>query len=257
MVVDLHPVDLADGSDPDLSAPVGELLVAVLVVQRGVPAPGRLQRLGQRRRGLRADERGPDVLAVRQRGIHQLGDPGEPAVRAGDHLHLLVGETLDVVDGDDDARPADRGEQRLLDRDGVHRVPVDQQRARGEVVTGQPERVGVVPLLGPVVVHQREPDPVLPLQRGGPIPHRVRRVADDDHDVAQADRGQVAQRDVEDGDLAGLANPVDRQQGLGQRVRVRPQPRPAPAARTIPITRRLRPWVPGPRSPARRVPAIR
>ena len=71
---------------------------------------------------------------------------------------------------------------------------------------------------------------MLLLQRGGPDPHRVRRVADDDHDVAQADRGQVAQRDVEDGYLAVLASTGDRQQGLGQAVRVRPQP-PARACR--------------------------
>jgi len=49
-------------------------------------------------------------------------------------------------------------------------------------------------------------------------------VADDDHDVTQPDRGQVTQRDVEDGGLAGLADTVDRQQRLRQRVRVGPQP---------------------------------
>ena len=63
------------------------------------------------------------------------------------------------------------------------------------------------------------------LQRGHPVPDRAGRVADHDGDVAQPDRGQVAQGDVEDGDGA-----VDRQQGLGQPVRVRPQP-PARACR--------------------------
>ena len=55
----------------------------------------------------------------------------------------------------------------------------------------------------------------------GHVPDRVRRVADHDHDVTQPHRSQVAQGDVEDGDLA-----VDRQQGFGQLVGVRPQPAP-------------------------------
>ncbi len=101
----------------------------------------------------------------------------------------------------------------------MHRVPVDQQRARREMLAGQPERVGVVPVLGPVVVHQREPHAVIPLQAAELVADRVRRVADHDHDVGQPHRGQVTQGDVEDRDLA-----VDRQQGLRQRVSVRPQP---------------------------------
>src|SRR6185437_12909406 len=76
VVVDLYPLDLADGRHPDEGAAVGEFLVAVLVVQRGVPAPGRLEGVGERGRGGRVDERGADVLAVRLRGVHQLGDPG-------------------------------------------------------------------------------------------------------------------------------------------------------------------------------------
>ena len=233
MVVDLHPLDLADGRHPDEGAAVGEFLVTVFVVQRGIPAPGRLEGIGEGGRRGRIDERGADVLAVRLRGVHQLGDPGQAAVRAGDHLHLLVGEALDVVHGEHDAGLAKvpgRAEQRLLDRDGVHGVPVDQQRARREMLAGQPERIGVVPLLGPVVVDQGQPDAVPGLQRGHPVPDRAGRVADHDGDVAQTDRSQIAQGDVEDGDGAALASTGDRQQGLGQPVRVRSQP-PARACR--------------------------
>jgi hypothetical protein len=101
----------------------------------------------------------------------------------------------------------------------MHRIAVDQQRARREMLAGEPERVGVVPVLRPIIVHQRQADPVVSLEVRHPVPDRVRRVADHDHDVTQPHRGQVAQRDVEDGDLA-----VDGQQGLRQRVGVRPQP---------------------------------
>ena len=241
MVVDLHPLDLADGRHPDRASPVDELGEAVLVVQRGIATPGGLEGRGERRRGGGPDEGGADVLAVSQRGIHQLADPPEAAARADDHLHLLLAEALDVVDGDDDAgRGAStgrlRGQQRFLHRDRVHGVPVDQQRARREVVTGQPERIGVVPLLRPVVIDQRQPDSVPPLQDGRPFPHRVRRVADHHRDVAQTDRGQVAKRDVQDGDPA-----VDRQQRLGQQVRVRPQPSPGACGEDHPDQPRLRP----------------
>jgi hypothetical protein len=103
----------------------------------------------------------------------------------------------------------------------MHRVPVDQQHAGGEMLAGEPERVGVVPLLRPVVVHERQPDPVLSLQAGDPVPDRVRGVADHDHDVAQPHRSQVAQGDVQDRDLT-----VDGQQGLRQDIGVRPEPAP-------------------------------
>jgi len=46
-------------------------------------------------------------------------------------------------------------------------------------------------------------------------------VADDDDDVAEVDGGEVAQRDVEDGGL-----PVDRDQGLRERVGVWAKPSP-------------------------------
>jgi hypothetical protein len=72
VVVDLHPLDLADGRHPDEGTAVGEFLVTVLVVQRGIPAPGRLEGIGERGRGGRVDERGADVLAVRLRGSISL-----------------------------------------------------------------------------------------------------------------------------------------------------------------------------------------
>ena len=107
------------------------------------------------------------------------------------------------------------GEQGLLHADRVHGVAVDQQRAAGEVVTGQPERVRVVPLLGPVVVHQGEASrrTAPPGPAGGP------RTASAAYPtttaiVGQPDLGQVAQRDVQDRGLA-----VHRHQRLGQACR--------------------------------------
>src|ERR1700683_764975 len=67
VVVDLHPVDLADGRDRDRAPPVGQFLEAVLVVERGIAAPGGLERRRQRFRGGRVDERRADVLAVGSR----------------------------------------------------------------------------------------------------------------------------------------------------------------------------------------------
>ena len=117
-------------------------------------------------------------------------------------------------------RPLGRQEG-LLHADRVHGVAVDQQHAAGEVLTGQPERVCVVPLLRPVVVHQGERHPVRGLQVRGPFADHVRPVPDHDHHVAQPHRGEVAQRDVEDG-----GPPGHRQQRLRQHVRVGAQPPP-------------------------------
>jgi hypothetical protein len=133
-------------------------------------------------------------------------------------LHLLVGELLDVVDGEQDVARLGRRQQRLLHRDRVHGVAVDQQRPLGEVVAGAPQGVGVVPLLGLVVVHEGELDSVALLQLPLAIVYGLRRVPDDDHDLAQPHRGEVPQRDVHDRRLT-----VDRHERLGQRVGVRPQ----------------------------------
>src|SRR5215471_2304229 len=75
VVVDLDPVDNPDRRHTDLPAPVGELLVAVLVVQAGIAPPGGLQRVRERAGGAGLDQGGADVLAVRGRGVHLLGDP--------------------------------------------------------------------------------------------------------------------------------------------------------------------------------------
>src|SRR5579875_3968850 len=96
VIVDLHPVHGPDRRDGDLAATVGELLVAVLVVQAGIAAPGRLQRAGQRGGGTRPDERRADVLAVSPRGVHLLRDPGEQPGAVDDDLHLLGCQGLDV-----------------------------------------------------------------------------------------------------------------------------------------------------------------
>src|SRR5438094_554988 len=79
---------------------VDVLLVAVLVVQAGVPPPRRLEGSGQglRRRGL--DQRDADVLAGGRRRVQLLVDPGQRAVGVQLDLHLLVRELLDVVHGD-------------------------------------------------------------------------------------------------------------------------------------------------------------
>src|SRR5438552_3843336 len=75
VVVDLDPVDrVADRRRRDPAAPVGEFLIAVLVVPAGVAPPGGLQRVGERPGGRGLDEGGADVLAVRARRVHLLGD---------------------------------------------------------------------------------------------------------------------------------------------------------------------------------------
>jgi hypothetical protein len=103
MIVDLDPLDVSDRRDGDRAAPVGQFLEAVLVIQRGVTTPGGFERRRERRRGGSPDERRADVLTVGDRGVHQLGDPGDHAVRADDDLHLLLGQALDVIDGQDEA----------------------------------------------------------------------------------------------------------------------------------------------------------
>src|ERR1019366_7541798 len=105
---------------------------------------------------------------------------------AEDYLHLLVGELLDVVDRENGVRlPATvaypRGEQRLLDADRVHGVPVDQQHALAEALAGEPERVGIVPLLRPGVVHQLDGDAMPVLEVGYPVRNGPCRVADDNN----------------------------------------------------------------------------
>src|SRR6202034_3429214 len=159
VVVDFHPVDHADRHRSDLPAPVREFLVAVLVIEPGVAAPRCLECVSQRHRGRGLDERRADVLAVGLRRVHLLRDPAQQSPGVEDHLHLLVGQRLDVVDGEDDARPPGRarspgGQQRLLDADRMHGVAVDQQGSLAEVLAGPPERVGVVPLQRPAVVHE-------------------------------------------------------------------------------------------------------
>ncbi len=150
MIVDLDPLDVPDRRDGDRAAAVGQFLEAVLVIQRGVTAPGGVQRRRERLRRGGSDERRADVLCVGLRGVHQLADPRDQAVRADDDLHLLVGETLDVIDGQDEAdlvipgrvvrarAIAGRrgGQQRLFHRDRMHRIPVHQQRARREMLAG-------------------------------------------------------------------------------------------------------------------------
>ena len=90
-------------------------------------------------------------------------------------LHLLVGEALLAVDGEQDAGAAGL-QQALLDASRVHRVAVDEQRAVGEGLAREPERVGVVPLLGAVVEDELEPHvvPLLEVRPRAPRPARRR-----------------------------------------------------------------------------------
>ena len=67
MVVDLDPLDVADGGHVDREAAVDELLVAVLVVEVGVALEGGLQRVGELVGGLGLDEGDADVLAGARR----------------------------------------------------------------------------------------------------------------------------------------------------------------------------------------------
>ena len=79
---------------------------------------------------------------------------------------------------------AARRQQLLLHARRVHGVPVYHQDAAAEVLAGEPERVGIVPLLGPVVVHQFQRDAV-PALNGRPVGDGRRRVADDDDHVGE------------------------------------------------------------------------
>ena len=224
MIIDLNPVDRPDRRDGDLAAPVSEFLVAVFVIEARVPPPGRLQGGGERRRGGSLDERGADILAVGGGRIELLVDRGQQAAPGQDDLHFLVREPLDVVDREDDVRPAPairrpRGQQRLLDADRMHGVPVDQQDPLAEVLAGQPQRVGVVPFQRAVIVDQLQRDPIAALQARGPVGDDRGRVPDHDDDLGEPHRSQVAQRDVQDGGLACY-----REQRLGQLISLRTEP---------------------------------
>src|SRR5262249_47350640 len=92
VVVDLGPPARAEPCGRDLAAAVHELLVAVLVVEVRVALPGGLQRVGERSGRGRLQQRGADVLTVRARRVHELGDTRQVPVAVEDDLHLLVGE---------------------------------------------------------------------------------------------------------------------------------------------------------------------
>ena len=216
MVVDLDP----GGADGDAG---GADLLA-----RGRPAPGSRPRsrgpgrarrspAGRRRAAATAEPSirvAPMYSPCAVAGSISLVMRVEVPVGADLDLHLLVGERLVRVDGEEDLRPA-RRQQRLLDRDRVHRVAVDHQDAVRHVLAGRPHGVGVVPDLGLVVVHQRERDAVAALEVRLALLDRVGGVPDDHDDLAQVDRGEVAQGDVQDGRVA-----VHRHQRLRQRVGV-------------------------------------
>ena len=183
--------------------------------RRGRPAPGSRPRSTARDRGARSP-RARRPAAPRRPASISVAPMYSPCASAGsislvilgrrpsgpsDDLHLLVGERLDVVHGEHDAglrRP--RASSVCSTATGCTVSPLTSSAPCGEVLAGQPQRVGVVPLLGLVVVHQGQPDAVLGLQRGRPVPTALGRVADHDGDVAQPDRGEVAQGDVEDRD---------------------------------------------------------
>jgi hypothetical protein len=144
------------------------------------------------------DEGRANVLAVRGGRVHPLADLRQQPTLVEADLHLLLGEPLDVVDGEDHPGRAARRQQRLLHAHRVDGVAVDEQHAAGKVVTGQPQRISVVPAARPVVGHQGEGHPVGAFQRRHPGFDRRGGVPDHHHDVGQPDRGQVPQRDVQD-----------------------------------------------------------
>src|SRR6266566_3664844 len=215
VVVDLDPLHRTYWCHRDSPAAISEFLVAILVEQPRITPPRCLESVRERRGRRRLDERDADVLRVRAHRIHLLGDPRQQTTAIQRHLHFLIAKRLNVVDGEHQVAvpPVAGGEQRLLYGNGVHRVTVGQQDALGEVLTRQPQRVCVVPLAGPVVMHKLEPHPVRPLQRGHSLRHRVCGMTDDHGHVPHADRRQVPQGDIQDGGPT-----VDREQRLGQGV---------------------------------------
>ena len=98
--------------------------------------------------------------------VHQLGDPRQAPVRVDDRPSSPRRRASSPCRGRGGCPGPRGGQQGLLDRDRVHGVAVDQEHAVGHVVAGAPQRVGVVPLLGLVVVHQGELDAVPLLERG-------------------------------------------------------------------------------------------
>src|SRR5260221_12217580 len=108
VVIHLDPFHGADRRGQDRAATLGELGEPVLVVPVRVAPPGGLQAVGEGDRSGRLDQRDAHVLAVRVSRVHHLGDLHEHPLGVQDDLHLLFGERLDVVDGDDQA-----AEQRL------------------------------------------------------------------------------------------------------------------------------------------------
>ena len=223
LVVDLDPLEAAHGRDADAPAAVGVLLEAVLVVQRRVALPGRLERLREPLGGGRLDQRQADVLARGLGGVVRLVDAAQQAVAVEQDLHLLLAERLGVVERQHELGvPAPR-QQPLLDLGRVHRVAVAEQHAAREVLARAPQRVGVVPLLGLRVEDGLDRDAVALLERRPALLDALGRVAGDDHDLLQPRAAQVAERDVEDRAVA-----VDRQQRLGKVFRQRLEPPPGP-----------------------------
>jgi hypothetical protein len=80
----------------------------------------------------------------------------------------------------------------------VDGVAVDEDRAVGEGLAREPERVGVVPLLGSLVEHELESDAVSLLERRRPLLDPCRGEPRDDNHVADPDRAEVREGDVED-----------------------------------------------------------
>ena len=100
----------------------------------------------------------------------------------------------------------------------MDRVAVGEQHALAERLARAPQRVGVVPLERLRVVDELEREPVGALEGRDALGEPLVRVAGDDHRTLEPDRGEVAERDVEDRAIA-----VDRQQRLGQLRRLVPE----------------------------------
>jgi hypothetical protein len=195
--VHLDPVHRSDRRRADVAAALRELLKAVLVVERGIPLPGRLERVRERSGGASLDQRDADVLSGRSREGRFLADLRDGAVVREDDLHLLGSEGLHVVEREEDVRSALR-EQRLLDAHGVDGVAVGHEHAVRERLARKPERVRVVPLVRAVVVDEVERDPVPAFEVVHLLPDAVGGEADHEDDVAEPHLREVREGQVED-----------------------------------------------------------
>ncbi len=99
----------------------------------------------------------------------------------------------------------------------MHGVTVDEERAAGVRIAGEPQRVRVVAVEA-IITDDLDRQTVPRFEVRNPGDEHLRGVARDQHGVGQTDLRQITQDHVQDRELA-----VHRQQRLGQRIGIRPQ----------------------------------